>query len=152
MADTREIYWNITGGALIYLFFVVAVGFFAWTVYRRYRLWRLGGGEARFDRIPERLMGLLVEVFGQRRQLRRLYPGLMHTFIFYGFMAQVVATTLVAIEERGGIHFLYGATYRWFSLLSDVLGLVAIVLPIVGAVKASDGNYYRYPLVGLTLS
>jgi uncharacterized Tic20 family protein len=32
------------------------------------------------------------------------------------------------------------------------LGLIAIVLPIVGAIKASDGAYYRYPLVGLTLS
>jgi uncharacterized Tic20 family protein len=32
------------------------------------------------------------------------------------------------------------------------LGLVAIVLPIVGAIKASDGVYYRYPVVGLTLS
>jgi len=32
------------------------------------------------------------------------------------------------------------------------LGLVAIVLPIVGAIKASDGIYYRYPVVGLTLS
>lgn len=30
-----------------------------------------------------------------------------------------------------------------------VLGAVAIVLPIVGAVKASQGDYYRYPLVGL---
>jgi uncharacterized Tic20 family protein len=29
------------------------------------------------------------------------------------------------------------------------LGLVALVLPIVGAIKASDGTYYRYPLVGL---
>jgi len=30
-----------------------------------------------------------------------------------------------------------------------VLGLVAIVLPIVGAIRAMDGVYYRYPLVGL---
>ena len=29
------------------------------------------------------------------------------------------------------------------------LGLVAIVLPILGALKASDGNYYKYPLVGI---
>jgi hypothetical protein len=34
-------------------------------------------------------------------------------------------------------------------LLWAVLGAVAIVLPIVGAVKASQGEYYRYPLVGL---
>ncbi len=30
-----------------------------------------------------------------------------------------------------------------------VLGAVAVVLPIVGAVKASQGEYYRYPVVGL---
>ena len=39
------------------------------------------------------------------------------------------------------------AIVGWFGL-----GLVAVVLPIVGAVKASDGVYYRYPLVGLTMS
>ena len=39
------------------------------------------------------------------------------------------------------------AIIGWFGL-----GLVAIVLPIVGAVKASDGIYYRYPLVGLSMS
>ena len=30
-----------------------------------------------------------------------------------------------------------------------VLGLGAIVLPVVGAVKASDGVYYAYPLIGV---
>lgn len=29
------------------------------------------------------------------------------------------------------------------------LALVAIALPIIGAIKASDGVYYRYPVVGL---
>ena len=28
------------------------------------------------------------------------------------------------------------------------LGLIAIILPIVGAVKASDGTYYSYPVIG----
>ena len=30
-----------------------------------------------------------------------------------------------------------------------VLGLVAVALPIIGAVKASDGTYYKYPVVGV---
>ena len=34
-------------------------------------------------------------------------------------------------------------------LLWCALSLVAIVLPVVGAIKASDGHYYRYPVVGL---
>ncbi len=29
------------------------------------------------------------------------------------------------------------------------LGLAAIVLPIVGAIRAFDGTYYRYPMVGV---
>ncbi len=28
------------------------------------------------------------------------------------------------------------------------LGLIAVVLPIVGAIKASDGVYYPYPVIG----
>jgi hypothetical protein len=34
-------------------------------------------------------------------------------------------------------------------LFWTLLGAVALVLPIVGAVKANQGDYYRYPLVGL---
>lgn len=30
-----------------------------------------------------------------------------------------------------------------------LLGLAAIALPIVGAIRAWDGAYYRYPLVGI---
>ena len=29
-----------------------------------------------------------------------------------------------------------------------ILGLAGLVLPIVGAIKANDGIYYRYPVVG----
>lgn len=34
-------------------------------------------------------------------------------------------------------------------LLWVILACVAIVLPIVGALKASEGNYYVYPVVGV---
>lgn len=30
------------------------------------------------------------------------------------------------------------------------LALVALALPIIGAIKANQGEYYRYPMVGLT--
>jgi hypothetical protein len=30
-----------------------------------------------------------------------------------------------------------------------VLGIIAIALPIVGAIKASQGIYYSYPVIGL---
>jgi uncharacterized Tic20 family protein len=33
-------------------------------------------------------------------------------------------------------------------LLWIALGLAALALPIVGAIRASDGLYYTYPVVG----
>ena len=30
-----------------------------------------------------------------------------------------------------------------------LLGLAAIALPIVGAIKASEGTYFRYPIIGV---
>ncbi|MEE9257753.1 MAG: (Fe-S)-binding protein [bacterium] len=124
---TREIYWNIAGGGLIYLFAAAAVGFLVYGIYRRVRLWRLGGAEARFDRIPERLGGVFIELFGQRRPLRDPFPGVMHLFIFYGFLAELIATTLIAIQEWSGIHFLKGTFYLWFSLLSDSFGILGVI-------------------------
>ena len=32
----------------------------------------------------------------------------------------------------------------WF-----VLGIVALVLPVIGALKAADGVYFKYPVVGV---
>jgi Fe-S oxidoreductase/nitrate reductase gamma subunit len=127
MEPTREIYWNITSGAIIYAFAVVAVGFLIYGVHRRLRLWRLGGADARFDRLPERLSGLLIEIFGHRRQLRDPYSGHAHLLIFYGFLAQLVATSLISIQEWTGIHFLKGTFYLWYSLISDCFGILGIV-------------------------
>jgi uncharacterized Tic20 family protein len=31
-----------------------------------------------------------------------------------------------------------------------LLGIAAVALPIVGAIKAWDGSYFRYPVVGVT--
>jgi len=31
-----------------------------------------------------------------------------------------------------------------------VLGIAAVALPIIGAIRANEGRYYRYPVVGVT--
>ncbi len=48
----------------------------------------------------------------------------------------------------------------WFTIIlipiaflgGILLALIAIILPIVGALKALDGVYYRYPVVGVSLT
>lgn len=124
---TREIYWNVSGHAWIYLFAIVAAGFWSCGIYRRVRLWRLGGPAARLDRLPERAGGLLAEVFGQRRQLRDAFAGVAHLLIFYGFMGLLVATALIAVQEWTGSVFLRGRVYLAYSLAADACGILVLV-------------------------
>ena len=127
MLPTREIYWNIIAGPIIYLMALIAAVFLGYGIWRRVQLWRLGRPENRLDRIPHRIWGLVSEVLGHRKQLRDIYPGLMHLFIFYGFFAMLIATSMIAVQEWTGIHYLKGTLYLWYSLLSDLFGLLGII-------------------------
>jgi Fe-S oxidoreductase/nitrate reductase gamma subunit len=125
--STREIYWNISGGGLIYPLALLAAGVLVWGIAQRVRLWRLGGPEARFDRPLERVRGVVAEVFGHRRPLRDPYAGIAHLLIFYGFLAAFAATSLIALQEWTGIHFLKGRFYLGYSLLSDSFGILGVI-------------------------
>jgi Fe-S oxidoreductase/nitrate reductase gamma subunit len=127
MEPTREIYWNIAGHALIYVFLVAALGVLAYGIWSRVRLWKLGGRFDRVDRIPERIGFALKEILLQRRQLREPFMGIAHLFIFYGFLSSLIATSLISIQEWTGIDFLKGTFYLWYSLLSDSFGMLGIV-------------------------
>ncbi len=127
MTPTREIYWNIVFGPLIYLFAAMAIGVMSYGIYQRVRLWRLGGGEMRTDKPVKRLWGVVDELVLHRRMLRDPYPGLMHLFIFYGFFVELIATSMIAVQEWTGIHYLKGNLYLGYSLLSDGFGLLGIV-------------------------
>ena len=78
------------------LLFVVANGFFLFTVYKLYRIMRLGQPEDRFDRTYERLKGVATFVLGQRRVINEP-AGWGHFFIFWGF----IIITIGSIETFG---------------------------------------------------
>ncbi len=80
----------------LYPLIVVPVAAAIFLFWRRAR-WHLAvirSGRAldRFDRVPERIKALAVFVFGQRRLLQDLGPGLTHAFVFWGFIV-LLATT-----------------------------------------------------------
>jgi Fe-S oxidoreductase/nitrate reductase gamma subunit len=127
MEPTREIYWNIAAHGLIYVFLIAAIAGAAYGIGRRFRLWRLGEAEDRLDRIPERLTGLLSEIFGHRRHFRDPFAGTAHLLIFYGFLAQLVATGIISVQESTGAQLLKGTFYLWYSVLSDSFGLLGLV-------------------------
>src|SRR5207248_984064 len=64
-----------------------------------YRLLRLGQPVDRLDDLPKRVELETTVVLAQRKLLQRLVPGVMHAFIFWGFL--VLLTTIV--EAMGQI-------------------------------------------------
>ncbi|MDD4170228.1 MAG: heterodisulfide reductase-related iron-sulfur binding cluster [Desulfotomaculaceae bacterium] len=77
---------GLLGIIVFVIVLVAAVGLFARAVYQRYLILRLGKPEDRFDQIGERVKSVLVYVFGQKKVLDEAYPGLLHVFIFWGFL------------------------------------------------------------------
>ncbi|HEU4864373.1 MAG TPA: heterodisulfide reductase-related iron-sulfur binding cluster [Candidatus Limnocylindria bacterium] len=79
-----------------YPLIVVPVALAIYAFWRRGRqhigLLRLGRDLDRSDRVWERIKGLGVFVFGQKRLLQDLGPGLTHAFVFWGFIV-LLATT-----------------------------------------------------------
>ena len=100
---------------------------------------RLGKPTARFDDVPARVRKEAVVVLGQKKLLQRFVPGLVHAFIFWGFLVlfPTILLALVGVVDRDG--FLpSGAPLSWlerqgwFVLLVDVF----VVLVLAGVAAA----------------
>jgi len=87
---------------------VLSLATFAMLIEARFALLRQAQPAARFDRWGERLRGVLTQFLGQKRILSPGYfgAGLMHAFIFWGFLA-------VALNS---IHFVGGGFLEGFHL------------------------------------
>src|SRR5918992_5499366 len=85
---------------LLLLLAIVGGGFMQRT-WLLFKLVRLGQPVQRTEDLPKRLEQEVTVVLGQRKLLQRLGPGLMHAFIFWGFL--VLLTTIV--EAFGEIVF-----------------------------------------------
>jgi len=72
---------------------LAAVSIFARKIFLIYRLIRLGTGPVPLAPLPVRLQDLILQVLGHQKVLRRPWAGVLHLFIFWGFL--VLLTTIV---------------------------------------------------------
>lgn len=121
----REILWNVPPLVMQVVYLLSAasalwIGFWFW---RRSRLWQRGWPAT--DQLDWRPgLARLADYLLTHRTLRLdSYAGWMHVLLFWGFVALLIATTLVAIQHHFQVEFLTGATYLLFSLFADLGGL-----------------------------
>ena len=135
MEATREIYWNVGHAVIVpmYLFAFIAVSVLLYGFYRRFATYKQGKALNRLDRLGERILLLLKNMFAQVQVLRVPGPGSLHAFFFWGFGVLFIGTLLVMAQVDFtqpvfGWIFLKGTFYEIFSLTLDIAGFVALVM------------------------
>ncbi|HEX8000553.1 MAG TPA: heterodisulfide reductase-related iron-sulfur binding cluster [Pyrinomonadaceae bacterium] len=133
---TRQIYWNISHIWVMYALLLPTAAVAGYGIYRHFSRWRRGLPLARFDRPLKRLQLVIKHAIAQRRTARKLYAGIYHQFISYGFVVLTIATTIVALDADFGTSIMRGRFYLYFqSFIVDLSGALVMLGIIMAAVR-----------------
>ena len=140
---------------------VVALGYFARTIYRRFGVLLRVQAAPRFDRIPERVKAVLIYFFGQKKFVQReprpdtriseQTAGWMHFFIFWGFT--VLAIQVLTMFGRGFVTDFYvplfsphllGGPYLLLKDIMEVAVLCAISVALYRWGLSHPARLYGY--------
>ncbi len=117
----------------------VAGALFARRAWFLVRLVRLGKPVDRTTELPARVRNEATIVLGQRKLLQRIVPGLMHAFIFWGFLVlfPTIFLALIGVVDRepslpSGSPLGWLAAQGWFAFVVDLF----VVLVLVGVAAA----------------
>ncbi len=125
---TREIMWNISPAWLMYVLFVVALGVFAYGMFKRVQFWRNGKADGeRLSDWGKRLWLVTKELLLQRRVRGSRFPGFFHSALFYAFMVLVIVTAVVAMDYDFGTNLFTGYLYVILTVAAEVAGVFVLV-------------------------
>ncbi len=128
----RTFFWDAGWTASHYVLGILTCLIILYGLYRRFLLWRKGEKENRLTHLPARIGSFIINGLFQRRIFREGYAGIMHGFIFFGFLILFIGGMLIGVQEHitlplFGVDFLYGPFYLAYSLILDIFGALAIV-------------------------
>jgi Fe-S oxidoreductase len=93
-----------------------------------WRLVRMGKPVERFDDVPRRLRAEAEVVLGQRKLLQLAGPGIVHAFIFWGFLVlfpTIVIALVGAVDRDATLPWL--GRQGWFAFVVDVFAVLVLV-------------------------
>ena len=143
----RTVFANIPGPLQIAFYTVIPVmvvwGGFMFA--NRVRNWERGTPDRRSTttrNIGRRLRDFRAGVY-MKTLLRDSGAGLMHSFIYFGFLGLLAVTTTLEIDHQmpEQLKFLHGTVYQGFSFFGDLAGVVFMI----GVVWAIIRRYVQRP-------
>ncbi|MFO7666925.1 MAG: electron transfer flavoprotein, partial [Desulfobacterales bacterium] len=126
---------------------VIGIGFFIYIINKRLAPLLKASPDFRFDRIPERIAGLIKLWFIQYRQPRYMLAGVLHIMIFAGFIIlSVRSTSLVVVGFWDGFILpgFDGIIGHFYNILKDYAATMVLVACIIAAVRRGFFKPKRY--------
>jgi Fe-S oxidoreductase/nitrate reductase gamma subunit len=119
----------------MYASMAVALAVFAYGVWRRLRIWRLGKPHRVTDHLGPRFRRLGAALL-QATVLRRRFPGVMHALVFFGFLVLFGGTVVVFLDSDLGIKIDHGDFYLGYeSLTVDLFGAFFLLALVIAAYR-----------------
>ncbi len=124
------------------LFFISAVSFFTWSCRNLFKyMMTAKKKDGRFDKIGERLKRVWIVAFAQKKLLRDPKAGILHLFIFWGFVLflfAVIESIVQGFYSSFTLSF-SGIFYSFVTIVQDVFSIL-VILAVIFAL------YRRYVL------
>ncbi|MCD6296909.1 MAG: 4Fe-4S dicluster domain-containing protein [Deltaproteobacteria bacterium] len=126
MTPYRIIFWQIEDAWIFYVLAGLATGLFLAGVAAHVRVWKKNAGSLEVPFSRDALKRTILDTFLGRRVLQgEIAAGIMHLFLFWGFLSLFIGTILLSIHHWIS-SFLVGTTYLIFSLCMEVGGLILV--------------------------
>jgi len=126
MIPHRILFWQIENVWIFYVLSGLATGFFLTGVAAHIRVWKKNAGSLDVPFSREALKRAILDTFLGRRVLKGdIAAGMMHLFLFWGFLVLFIGTALLSVHEWI-FSFLTDITYLIFSLAMEVGGLMLV--------------------------
>ena len=145
----RAVFVNIPKPLEVAFYLAVATGLFlvAWLTSLRVRNYERGKPDDRrtTKSNAHRRMRDFRNGVWMRTLLRDPAAGVMHSFIYFGFLVLFVATVLLEIDHQlpDSLKFLHGQVYEGYAFMADLFGLVFLVGILWALARRYVGRPYR---------
>ena len=144
---SRHVFVNIPD-PLYWLFYATAAAMLlvcAWLVSQRVRNYSRGAADDRRTtkaNAHRRMKDFRAGVW-MRTLLRDPVAGVMHSFIYFGFLVLLAATIILEIDHQlpESLKFLHGKVYMGYSAIADLFGLIFLI----GILWAIARRYIQRP-------
>ena len=126
MTPERELFWKIEAGWLFYVLAALAMALLVVGVAVHVKVWLKSAPKDKVAFSGAALKQTMVDVLLGLRVLKGEVPaGIMHAFIFWGFVVLTIGTTILVIHEHL-FSFLAGWSHLLFEISMEIAGLILL--------------------------